>query len=115
MTWLNRGICYPLLNNYTCQCLGTNSYSGRYCQIISRQMIIYQIISKSFASLAIIIIISTILFIVLMDIFKYYFNNNPIDQELQQIRRKKMKTKVHPPVIIKFVYVPAPSIQETTL
>ncbi len=45
---LNNGVCLPLLLGYLCECLG-GSYSGQYCQITARRIIILQIVSKSFA------------------------------------------------------------------
>jgi hypothetical protein len=124
---LNKGVCRPLLLNFTCECLGT-SYSGRYCEITSRQTFIYQVISKSFGYLAILILVCTASFIVVMDILKYCFGIDPTKHELEKYRRRKMAKRMkHRPVIQRFVYVnqPPPSttitdesnqnIQETSI
>jgi hypothetical protein len=109
---LNKGVCRPLLLNFTCECLGT-SYSGRYCEITSRQTFIYQVISKSFGYLAIFILVCTVSFFVIMDILKYCFGIDPTKHELEKYRRKKMAKKMakkikHRPVIQRFIYVNPP-------
>ncbi|CAF5218913.1 unnamed protein product, partial [Rotaria magnacalcarata] len=68
----NDGVCRPILLNYKCECLG-DSYSGRHCEIPSMKITILKIVSKSFAYIAIIAMISVAMFIVIMDILKYCF------------------------------------------
>jgi hypothetical protein len=95
------------LLNYTCECLG-DSYSGRYCEITSIKVKIYDITAKSLTSAAILVISSAALFIIIMDILRYYFGIDPVDEERKRIRRKKKPVK-HKPVIQRFIYIPAPS------
>ncbi|CAF4153927.1 unnamed protein product [Adineta steineri] len=92
ITCLNGGICRSSLFNYTCECLG-ESFSGRYCEIISTKTTAHRMVSKSFV----------------LDILKYCFNVDPMRKELQKLKQKKKKKKC--PVIVKYVYVNAPSIQ----
>jgi hypothetical protein len=66
ITCMNNGVCRSLLLNYTCECLG-DSYSGRHCEITSKKMIISKIVSKSFAYIAIIALISVAMFVVIME------------------------------------------------
>ncbi len=120
-TCQNNGVCRPLLLNYTCECLG-DSYSGRHCEITTTKIIIYKIVSKSFAYVAIIAIASAVMFIVIMDILKYCFGIDPVREERERIRRKKLEKK-RKPVIQRFVYVNAPtpvdqsnsSVEETAI
>jgi hypothetical protein len=46
-----------------------------------------------------------------MDILKYCFGIDPVDKDRQQIRRKKQAIK-RKPVIQRFVYVDAPSVEK---
>jgi hypothetical protein len=106
VTCQNKGVCRPSLLNYTCECLGT-SYSGRHCEIRASKIIIYTIVSKSFAYIAIIAITFVAMFIVIMDILKYCFGIDPTREDLEIIRRKKLLRK-RKPVIQRFIYVNAP-------
>jgi hypothetical protein len=76
---------------------------------------IYQIVSKSVSYIAIIVLISTLMFIVIMDILKYCFGIDPVHEERERIRRRK-QAKKRKPVIQRFVYVnpPASSPSEQT-
>ncbi|CAF1329692.1 unnamed protein product [Adineta steineri] len=101
ITCYNQGVCQSLSSNYTCLCI-TENYSGRYCQIKSGKIVTLERVSKSFGYIAIIFLISTALFIITMDILKYYFGIDPIRKRLQSRRRVK-KTKVVP-VVQKIYY-----------
>lgn len=90
---LNRGVCRALFRNFTCECLGDN-YSGLYCEITATRIIVFQILSKSFASVAILIIVSFIIFIIMMDILKYFFGIDVVRhnwRDIRQLRHLKMK------------------------
>lgn len=95
----NDGICRSLTSNYRCECLG-DSYSGRHCEIISNSIKLHQIVSKSFAFVAIIVISATVLFIIMMDVLKYWFNIDPICREAKTVKTRK-KRKVF---VARFVY-----------
>jgi hypothetical protein len=115
ITCYNNGICRPLLFNYTCECL-SESYSGRHCEIIASKIIIYGIVSKSVAYIAIIAMASVAMFVVIMDLLKYIFNIDVTCEELKRIRRKKQakrQAKKHKPVVQHFVYVNAPPAPST--
>ncbi len=108
VTCLNNGVCRPLLLNYTCECLGP-SFSGRYCEIVTKTMVTRQITSKSFGYISILCIGALIMFFIIMDVLKYCFGIDPAKIELEKVRRKKRAKKAKPPPVIqKFVYVPAP-------
>ncbi|CAF0829839.1 unnamed protein product [Adineta steineri] len=92
VTCENNGICRPLLLNYTCECLG-NFYFGRHCEITATKLIIYKIISKSFAYISIIAMASAMIFIIVMDVLKYFFGIDLTREGREQIRRKKHKKK----------------------
>ncbi len=81
--------------------------SGRHCEFTATAIVIYKIVSKSFGYVAIIAMISAVMFIVIMDILKYCFGIDPVHEERQRIRQKKQVNK-RKPVIQRFVYVNAP-------
>jgi hypothetical protein len=107
----NKGVCRPLFMNYTCECLG-ESYSGRHCEITATQTIVRQTMSKSFAFIAILAMIILVIFIISMDVLKYVFGIDTVDEERERIRKKK-PAKKRKPIVQKFVYVNAPSVVAT--
>jgi hypothetical protein len=108
---LNNGICRSILLNFTCECIGS-SYSGRYCQIIEQTTVVHQIISKSFVSVAIIIIISFVMYFIIMDALKYIFGIDLTKNDLGKIKqRKRAKSIKRRAVVQRFVYVAAPPPQ----
>ena len=108
-TCMNRGVCRPLIHNYTCECLG-DSYFGPHCEFTATRIKILKIVSKSVACIAIIFMVSVATFIVVMDILKYCFGIDPVEGERERIRRKKRAKKRKRPVIQRFVYVNTPTI-----
>ena len=96
ITCQNNGVCRPSLLHYTCQCLGT-SYSGRHCEIKSKATAVLQAVSRSFAFVAIIAMVTLALLIVLLDVLKYCFN---VNKDIRPIRRKKQ-----PHTMVRFIYV----------
>ncbi|CAF1081036.1 unnamed protein product [Adineta steineri] len=101
ITCYNQGVCQSLSSNYTCLCI-TENYSGRYCQIKSGKIVTLERISKSFGYIAIIFLIGTAIFIITMDILKYYFGIDPARKRLQS--RKHVKKTKGVPVVQKFYY-----------
>ncbi|CAF3304276.1 unnamed protein product [Rotaria socialis] len=85
---LNNGVCRPLLENYTCECLG-DSYSGRLCEISSPKTIMLKTVSKSFAYISILAVVAVAMFVITMDMLKYCFGIDPARGELERIQRKK--------------------------
>ena len=115
-TCLNRGVCRPLLLNYTCECLG-DSYSGRHCEIVARKTVVSQTVSKSFALVAIIALGTVAMFVFALDVLNYGFGIDPAGEELQRVsmrtRQKRSKKSI---VAIQFLYVNASSrVREVTL
>ncbi len=106
---MNNAVCRPSILNYTCECLGKNYYSGRHCEITSMKIIIYKIVSKSFAYVAIIAMITVAMFVIIMDILKYCVGIDPVHEDRERLRREKQAKKRKRPVIQRFVYVNAPS------
>ena len=70
ITCLNHGVCQPLLQSYRCLCL-ENSYSGQHCEITANRLIILHIVSRSFAYVAIVAIVSVAVFVMVLDVLKY--------------------------------------------
>ena len=105
----NKGVCRRLLGGYKCECL--YGYSGDHCEITATEIVVYKTISKSFAYIAIIAMVSVAMFIIVMDILKYCFGIDPTREELERIRRNK-QAKKRKPVIQRFIYVNPPSTEE---
>lgn len=95
----NNGICRSLKYNYTCQCLDDN-YSGQHCEIISDRILCHRIYSKIISSFA--------MFIVVMDILKYFFGIDPVAEDREYLRRKRQANKHKHPRIQRFTYIHAP-------
>ncbi len=111
VTCQNEGICRSFNQSYECACLGDNYYYGRHCEMKTNQLLLFTIVSKSFAYIAILVMVAAVMFIVIMDILKYCFGIDPIREDLERIRREKRKRK-RKPVIQRFIYVNAPSSSE---
>ncbi|UJR19602.1 hypothetical protein I4U23_022736 [Adineta vaga] len=99
------GVCRSLLLGYKCECL-IGSYSGQHCENVATRIIIYRIVAKSFAYIAILAMITVALFVIIMDILKYRFGIDPTRREIEQIRRKK-QIKRRKPITRRLVYVNA--------
>ena len=89
ITCQNHGQCVSKYGNWSCLCINTDLYSGTYCQIKSSSLRIKEIVSRSFAGVAIGCISAVIGFILIMDMLKYCFDINPVDHELQSWKEKK--------------------------
>ena len=118
-TCWHKGICQPLYLNYTCRCL-VGSYYGRHCEIVTDQLRIRQIVSKSFAYIAIVAIASVFIFVMILDCLKYCLGIDPVDRSRKgrQLRKgKKGKQRKKPVIIIRYTYVnklPQNSLTEST-
>jgi hypothetical protein len=71
VTYMNYGVCRPLFRDYKCKCFN-GSFYGIYCEITAMKIIIFRIVSKSFAFIAIIAMVSVVTFIIVMDVLKYF-------------------------------------------
>jgi hypothetical protein len=92
--------------DYKCECL-SRRYSDRHCEITAKRIIIYKIVGKSFAYIAVIAMSCVAMFVIIMDILKYCFGIDQAREDLERIRRVK-QAKKRKPVIQRFVYVNAP-------
>ena len=81
-----------MLLDYKCECLG-DSYSGRHCEITSSRILILRAVSKSFAFIAIIAMVSVAAFIIVMDILTYCFGIDLTRAERHRMRQKKVFEK----------------------
>ena len=73
-------------------------YSGRYCQVKSTALVVREVLSKSFAYIAITAITAVFVFVIVMDVMKYVFKIDPVDRErrlimLEQEKRQKKKNR----------------------
>ena len=112
---MNNGVCRPLLLGYKCECPG-DSYYGPRCEISAIKIIIYKIVSKSLAYVAILAMTMAAMFVVIMHILKYCLGIDPTREDLERYRREKQAKKRKRPVIQRFIYVNAPpeSSEKTT-
>jgi hypothetical protein len=85
----NNGQCVSNYGNWSCVCVNNNLYSGTYCQISSSALRTKEIISRSFGCIAIGCISAVVAFILIMDVLKYVFNIDPVDNELRAFRQRK--------------------------
>ena len=102
ITCENRGTCFQSFLNWTCECLSASMFHGRYCEHKSTALVVQQILSKSFASIAISAIVILFSFVIIMDILKYGFGIDPVDRERrlmrlehekEQLKKKKTRKK----------------------
>ena len=57
------------------------------------KIFIFQTVSRSLAYIAILAIISTAMFVVIMDVLRYCFGIDPVDEERERMREKKLEKK----------------------
>jgi hypothetical protein len=72
---------------------------------MDNRIIMYQILSKSLAYIAIIAMTTVAIFVVIMDVLKYWFGIDPARKETRQIKRKKQVKIRKNPVMMRFIYV----------
>ena len=79
-------------------------------------MVVRRSVSLSFAYIAISAIAAVALFVIVMDVLKYFFGIDLAREELEKIQQQK-RVKRRRPVIQKFVYVnePTPPSDETNV
>ena len=117
ITCANNGVCRRSFMNYTCDCVD-ESYSGRYCEIVGKKLVVLKFVSKSFSYIAITFLAIVAAFFVIMDILKYCFGIDPTKDELERIRRAKAIQRAKQrrrPVIQKFIYVNKPSTEQQVI
>jgi hypothetical protein len=108
ITCLNGGVCQALLLGFRCECLG-ESFSGQYCEIANHKIQLHQMLGKSFAYIAIVVMIGAGMFIMIMDILKYVFGIDVTARDLKKKpQRRKRPKKKKPPVIIRYKYIHQP-------
>jgi hypothetical protein len=88
ITCENGGMCQTIDFMWKCTCLDSAYYYGVYCQLKTNKLVVLQVLSKSFASIAIATIITTCSFIVVMDILKYIFHIDPVRYERDSYRKR---------------------------
>lgn len=108
---LNNGVCQPLLLNYSCKCLG-DSFTGVHCQIVTKKTDRLQKAARSFACIAMIAVISAVLFFVTLDVLKYGFDIDPVHAERQRYVNQSNKAKRRKsPFILYFLHVTGPHVR----
>jgi hypothetical protein len=94
ITCENKGICVASHLSWSCRC-SSSFYSGQFCQDTSSTLEVKQKLSKSFASIAIIAIITLYLFVLVMDVLKYGFEIDPVDRERQRMKKEQEKRQLN--------------------
>jgi hypothetical protein len=113
ITCENRGMCQTVEMSWVCLCLDASLYYGDYCQYKTNKLKIREILSKSFAAVAIGAIVTTCTFVVIMDVLKYAFHIDPVEYDRESYRkrreaRKRARQPVknnHPKIALRFQYV----------
>jgi len=91
ITCENSGICVSSYLSWTCRCLDSTIYTGLYCQVKSSSLKQKELLSKSFAIIAIVALSCVVAFVIIMDILKYVFNIDPVDRERRRLRLENEK------------------------
>lgn len=100
----NGGLCRTVFLNYRCECVGIE-YSGTHCEIVSNRMHLNRIISRSIAYVAIVVICSTVGFVVMMDVLKYVFGID-VARKTKKVHKKRKNIKSRRTIVIeRFIYV----------
>ena len=113
ITCENRGVCQMNNMEWQCHCLDATYYYGDHCQYKTNQLRVREIISKSFASVAIGAIVTTCSFVILMDILKYAFHIDPVEFDRDSYRRRRERQKrarrplksMGPKIALRFQYI----------
>ena len=81
-------------------------YSGRYCEITAVSLAARQIVSRSFAYVAIVCLVGVFVLVLVLDILKYVFHIGDFVNKThgRRLKRSARKTK-KPAVAIRFTYV----------
>jgi hypothetical protein len=106
----NNGQCRQSLLDFTCECT-LKDFSGRYCEVKSNSVTTKQTVNRSFAYIAIIAMGAVAGFIVLLDILKYGFHIDPVDEERKRLQAEKDSKKKQPVIIQRFIYVNKPNLE----
>ncbi|CAF0946542.1 unnamed protein product [Rotaria sordida] len=93
ITCENNGICQTVELMWQCLCLDTTFYYGDYCQFKTSTLKIKEMLSKSFASIAIGAIVTTCTFVIVMDVLKYVFHIDPVEYERDNYRKRREAQK----------------------
>jgi hypothetical protein len=105
VTCLNKGVCRSLLLDYKCECVLDSS--GRQCEYLPTSIVARQRISKGFAYIAIIIILTTTGYIFTLDILTYVFgidvarNERNLSRHKRALRKKRNRKKRKPRTAIR--------------
>lgn len=121
VTCENRGQCVSSFGNWTCRCINDYLYSGTLCEHKSSYVVIREIVSRSFAAVAIGCMSAVVSFVIIMDVLKYCFHIDPVEternsyrenenshqREKERERRRKMLNGQQPSVALRFQYIHA--------
>ena len=111
VTCKNEGVCSTVSNDYRCECLGT-SFSGRHCEVTSRDTLLRQLAAKTFAYIVIIALLMVALFVLTMDVMTYVFGIDVAPVEANERRRRRTHARRTPPVMVRLIYVDHPTPSE---
>lgn len=89
----NGGVCVSIFGNWSCRCVNPSLYSGTFCEIKSSSLQVKEIISRSFASVAIGCISTVVGFVLLMDFLKYCCHVDPVAEERDYYREREYEEK----------------------
>ena len=109
----NRGFCQMVDMEWKCLCLDDSLYYGDHCEHKTSRLKLREILSKSFASVAIGAIVTTCSFVIIMDVLKYAFHIDPVEIERDTYRRRRERHRrarrplkdMGPKIALRFQYV----------
>ena len=105
VTCQNEGVCQPLFRDYRCVCTGSG-FSGRHCEITAGSVVARQIVSRSFAYVAIIGLVGVFVSMVGLDILKYVFGIDDVAAKAPRRRLKQSARKAKKPAVaVRFQYL----------
>ncbi len=88
ITCANSGICQSNGLAWKCLCINPSFY-GNFCEYQTSSLQVKKALTKSFASVAISVLVLTCSFVVIMDILKYVFRVDPVKTERERLHKHK--------------------------
>lgn len=92
ITCSSRGICQDAINNYTCICF--DGFYGDLCQETKTETMLLQVVSKSFAVVAILLIASIAGLVVASDVHTYLTRKSTRDEQRSTARSNVIEHSV---------------------
>ena len=113
----NGAKCVSSFGNWSCRCSNDQLYSGTYCENKASSLKAKEVVSRSFAAVAIACLATVITFVLVLDVLKYGFKIDATANDIETKRRqyyerrrdaqRKRMGLNRPSVAVRFQYVHA--------